>query len=49
MNHDVKRGDYVSLKGFDVETSFIQKFNFWMFFKDLEVVAPPNGAGKGNN
>lgn len=51
MNHDVKRGDYVSLKGFDVETSFIQKFTFWMFFKDLEVVAPPNpnGAGKGNN
>lgn len=51
MNHNVKRGDYVSLKGFDAETSFVADFDLWMFFKDLEVVAPPNaaGAGKGNN
>ena len=49
--HVVKRGDYVALKGFDSERSYVSGFDMWLFFADIEVVAPPNaaGAGKGNN
>ena len=39
-NHNIKKGDYISLIGFDAEHSFAIGFDMLLRFKDLKVLQP---------